>query len=96
MLHAKGMVHLQKQQHDQALECFRKCLEPFRSNDDALWVGRTYLSIGQTLTLMHDGRLTVEARRMLNTAWPLLIEQKSQDDIAQLERLLALPAVDQS
>lgn len=96
VLHAKGMVHLQKQQHDEALECFRKCLEPFRSNDDALWVGRTYLSIGQTLTLMHDGRLTVEARRMLNTAWPLLIEQKSQDDIAQLERLLALPAVDQS
>jgi tetratricopeptide (TPR) repeat protein len=85
VLHSMGLVHLEQQDLASAITLFGEALARFRDSKDALWQGRTQVSIGRAAAAA--GRAD-EAQAAYHSAWPLLVEQGAKADLARLEVLL--------
>jgi tetratricopeptide (TPR) repeat protein len=86
VLHSMGLVYLDRGNTGDTAEAmanFEKALQQFE--DDPLWQGRAYVSIGRTAA---EAGQTSEARVAYHTAWPLLVEQGAVADLNWLQELL--------
>lgn len=88
ILHSIGQVHLDCDRLEEARDSFSRAMQRFKQAGDSLWEGRTHASLGHVAAKAGD---LDQALASCHAAWPLLVEQGANADLARLEDdLLAL------